>query len=277
MYAQCPECLAIYRIGAAMLAPAHGRVRCSGCAAEFDALATLADELPPEPVRQLAQHRAAPPPLLAVPALRPSVQQRELFVGFDTGDLPRVTPSRGDPTLRADRSDRASAPSFVRKPRARAKQPGGLGWHLGTLLLSLSLAAQWAWLERERVLSEPEVVRVLERVCAQLGCRIPAVRAEQRIALLARDVRPHPTVAGGLVISATLANQAPFPQPYPVVAITLADPNERKIAMRRFDPDEYIVDGAALARGLAPGATAAISFEVEDPGKNAVAFEFEFL
>ncbi|HVF35211.1 MAG TPA: DUF3426 domain-containing protein, partial [Candidatus Saccharimonadia bacterium] len=153
----------------------------------------------------------------------------------------------------------------------------GIGWHLGGLLLLLALGAQWAWLERARLLSNPTVLRYVEAACTRLGCTIPTVRAEQRIALLARDVRPHPSVAGALVISATLANQAPFPQPYPLVEITLADPNDLRIAMRRFRPDEYIVDGATLARGLAPGATSAISFEVEDPGKNAVAFEFKFL
>ena len=47
--------------------------------------------------------------------------------------------------------------------------------------------------------------------------------------------------------------------------------------MRRFRPREYITDSRSLAAGLAPGATAALVFEVADPGKNAVAFEFKFL
>ncbi|HVF35778.1 MAG TPA: DUF3426 domain-containing protein, partial [Candidatus Saccharimonadia bacterium] len=173
MYTQCPECLAIYRIGAALLAPAHGRVRCSGCAAEFDAMRTLADELPPEPVRQLSQHLPDAPPLLSVPALRPQVQQRELFVSFDPAGATRAAPARSDPTLRADRTDRASAPSFVRRPRARAPQRTGIGWHLGGLLLLLALGAQWAWLERARLLSNPTVMRYVEAACTRLGCTIP--------------------------------------------------------------------------------------------------------
>ena len=46
--------------------------------------------------------------------------------------------------------------------------------------------------------------------------------------------------------------------------------------MRRFAPQEYLGDTRAIATGLAPGATAALVFEVADPGKNAVAFEFKF-
>ena len=46
--------------------------------------------------------------------------------------------------------------------------------------------------------------------------------------------------------------------------------------MRRFRPSEYVSDPRALARGLAPGAKAPLVFEVADPGKSAVAFEFKF-
>ena len=41
MYAQCPECLTIYKIGAAVLGQSHGSVRCGHCNAVFDALRTL--------------------------------------------------------------------------------------------------------------------------------------------------------------------------------------------------------------------------------------------
>lgn len=46
--------------------------------------------------------------------------------------------------------------------------------------------------------------------------------------------------------------------------------------MRRVAPQDYLVDARALARGLAPNATATIDLEVQDPGRNAVAFEFKF-
>lgn len=94
--------------------------------------------------------------------------------------------------------------------------------------------------------------------------------------LASRDIRPHPSVPGALIISATLQNAGDFAQPFPVVAITLSDLDEQRIAMRRFQPREYISDARALANGLAPSAKAALVFEVADPGKNAVAFEFRF-
>jgi hypothetical protein len=77
-------------------------------------------------------------------------------------------------------------------------------------------------------------------------------------------------------VSATLRNDADFAQAFPDVEVTLSDLDENRIAMRRFRPQDYISDTRSLAAGLAPGATAALVFEVADPGKNAVAFEFKF-
>ena len=65
-----------------------------------------------------------------------------------------------------------------------------------------------------------------------------------------------------------------MPLPTPVARREI---HERRIAMRRFEPTEYVSSSAALRAGLAPGATATLTLEVEDPGKNAVAFEFRFL
>ena len=94
--------------------------------------------------------------------------------------------------------------------------------------------------------------------------------------LLSREIRPHPSVPSALIISATLRNDAKFTQAFPAVEITLSDLDENRIAMRRFAPQEYLGDTRAVATGLAPGGTAALVFEVADPGKNAVAFEFKF-
>jgi hypothetical protein len=118
---------------------------------------------------------------------------------------------------------------------------------------------------------------VLDRICDQLGCHLPLRHDPARLELLSRDIRPHPSVPNALIISATLRNDAEFAQAFPGVEIALSDLDENRIAMRRFLPQEYLGDAHSLAGGLAPGATAALVFEVADPGKNAVAFEFKFL
>jgi predicted Zn finger-like uncharacterized protein len=264
MYAQCPECLTIYKVGAAALAESRGSVRCGHCNAVFDALRTLTEHLPDESVRHLLAHPGdAPPPQLAVPALRPSAGQQTVL--FDPDERPRhVATTRHTHT-----------PAFA---RTRAVQPPlrNWPWRAAAAVLFVMLLAQIGYAERAFLLDDAHARPVLDRACATLGCQLPLRHDPQQLELLSRDIRPHPSVPNALIISATLRNQADFAQAFPVVEITLSDLDENRIAMRRFLPREYLPDSRSLNPGLAPGATAALVFEVADPGKNAVAFEFTF-
>jgi hypothetical protein len=140
----------------------------------------------------------------------------------------------------------------------------------------LGLATQLAWALRDTLIADPSTGPVLREICATLGCQLPPVRDIDKLRLLARDVQTHPTVPGALLISATVRNDAGFTQPWPVVVIRLSDGNGKVIAMRRLNPYEYLDDVDALRRGLAPGASTALVFEVEDPGHQAVAFDLGF-
>lgn len=265
MYAQCSECLTIYKVRADALVQGRGRVRCGSCGAEFDTLATLTDELPPEPYTTLKRRSVSGTLVqLNMPAARPQSQQRELFVEFDEA--------------KARRDANQPTPAFTRARRSLALGPSaGWGWMAGSVALLLGLGVQVAWASRERLLAQPSVVELVMAACDRLGCSLPAVPDRSRIVLTARDVRPHPSVPGALIISASMINQAPFGQPFPTVEITLSDVNERRIALRRFAPEDYLGDLRAMAAGLPAGGSASLSLEVEDPGKDAVAFEFRFL
>jgi predicted Zn finger-like uncharacterized protein len=263
MYAQCPECLTIYKLGVRELASAHGSVHCGHCNAVFDALRTLTEHLPPEPVHTLASHPPPDaPPRLTVPALRPQPAPHTLL--FDPDERRSRAASRGPlPTFARSRS--------VRPP------PRQWPWRVGAALLLLSLGGQIGYAERATLLDDARVRPWLDRFCAEFHCRLPLRHDPSRLALLSREIRPHPSVPNALIISATLRNDAPFAQAFPAVEITLSDLDENRVAMRRFAPQEYLGDSRSIVNGLAPGATAALVFEVVDPGKNAVAFEFKFL
>ncbi|HET7359894.1 MAG TPA: zinc-ribbon and DUF3426 domain-containing protein [Rhodanobacteraceae bacterium] len=256
MYAQCPECLTIFTLDATTIAQARGSVACGHCGASFDSLATLAEDLPPEPFDTLPLHPSSPaPPVLMMAVFRPQPSQQGLF---------------------EDAAKAATAtPSFARTRRV-ARPRHALRWALGCLLLGLCLAGQLAWAQRGDLLADARTGPLLRQACARLHCALPLQSAPEQLQLLSRDVRPHPSVPGALLISATVRNAATFTQPFPVLSITLSDLDDNRIAMRRFRPADYVHDARTRAAGLAPGATAALVFEVADPGKDAVAFAFDF-
>jgi len=265
MYTQCPECLTIYKIGADLVGQGHGNARCGHCAATFDVLRTLIEALPAEPFEQLAAHRIEDvPPQLVVPALRPLGPQQSLL--FDPNDRMR----------RSTSSQRPPAPASALSPATASRAARNWPWALGSTLLALSLLAQIGYAKRAPLLDDARVRPLADQVCAALGCRLPLRHDPTHLALLSRDIRPHPSVANALIISASVRNDAAYAQAFPDIDIVLSDLDENRIAMRRFRPQEYLGDARTIAAGMAPGSTAALVFEVADPGKNAVAFEFKF-
>src|SRR3954467_6412737 len=110
MYTQCPECLTIFKLSGADLAATLGSVRCGHCNAVFDALRTLTDQLPPEPIGNLDPHPAqVAPPQLGLPVFRPNPGQAALF--FDPDERPRS-------------AERPVMPSFTRRARSKTKRNG---------------------------------------------------------------------------------------------------------------------------------------------------------
>lgn len=256
MYTQCPDCLTVFSLDAQALVQARGKVVCGNCDARFDALARLAGQLPPEPFRLLPEQDSG----MHAPRLESAVYRPPAIVA-------------AAPEAAAEPA--AFTPRFVdrRAPRVRERR---WPWVVTCALLTLLLGLQLAWAERDALIADPLAGRWLRQSCATLGCSLPLVRDVRQLRLVARDVQSHPSVPGALMIGVTVRNDAPFAQPYPVVRLTLSDAGGQRVAMRRLRPVEYLGDAAAVQAGLAPGASAALLFEVADPGRRAVAFEFGF-
>lgn len=276
MYTQCPDCLTVFSLDAEALAPAGGHVRCGHCERVFDALDCLASQLPPEPFKRLtAAVSPGPAPRLELAVYRPrpepavaaAVAGESNNAGADDLGQLVFTPRFARGRRKARRHERTD--------RARDSERHW-PWVLVCLALTVLLAAQVAWAQRNLLLTDPVSGRWLRQACATLGCRLPLVPSVGQLHLIARDVEAHPTVHGALMISATLRNDAPFAQPYPVVSLVLADARGHRVAMRRLRPSEYLDDNESLRNGMAPGAITALVLEVEDPGNKAVAFEFGF-
>ena len=143
----------------------------------------------------------------------------------------------------------------------------------------LLLPLQFIWLNHQQLaLAKPNLRPLLESLCALSGCTLPTRRDVDALTLVDRQVRSHPDAPGALLLEGVVRNQAPFAQPYPVVEVTLSALNSRPVALRRFQPEEYLADASIdVAAGLPPRGTAPLKLEVADPGDDAVSFTFNFL
>ncbi|HEY8585846.1 MAG TPA: zinc-ribbon and DUF3426 domain-containing protein [Rhodanobacter sp.] len=284
MYTQCPECLSVFSLDAQTLAKAHGYVVCGHCQSGFDSLATLGEQLPAEPFVELPLNEPAmEPPLLDLVVYRPRPEPPVQVIAGVTPTAPGATVDDFSqlvfaPRFARDRKAHKSAGSTAAKRPHRPHTPGERNWPwaLACTFLTALLTCQIAWAKRDELIRQPTVGSWLHASCALLHCKLPLVAAPQMLRLLASNVQIHPSVSGALMISASVRNDAAFAQPYPVLKITLSNDEGRPIAMRRLQPTQYLDDDAVLRNGLAPGDSAVLLLEVQDPGDKAVAFEIGF-
>ena len=280
MYTQCPECLSVFSLDAATLAQTHAFVTCGYCGAGFDSLATLADDLPSEPFLELALNEPAlAPPEVHMVVYRPQPAPVAVVVAAEDPAINASAAGEDFSQLTfTPRFARAAAPKTRRQTHRHLHQRAGHSriWALACGVLTLLLGAQVAWATRDVLITTPTTGAWLRASCAALHCTLPLVAAPNRLRLLDSNVQTHPSVPHALMISASVGNDAPFTQPYPVLTLTLSNVEGQRVAMRRLRPREYLDDVLALQRGLPPGTSTVLLLEVADPGDQAVAFEFAF-
>lgn len=143
------------------------------------------------------------------------------------------------------------------------------------LVLSFSQLAYFRAYELVRLI--PSSRPLLEQFCEKVHCHYSGPVDTKQIQLISRDVRLHPKEKKALLISAAMINNAHFAQPYPNIYIRLSDISGNVVAERTFTAKTYLgklSNPFLLMKSKTP---VHINFEVVDPGKDAVNFEFTFL
>ncbi len=143
------------------------------------------------------------------------------------------------------------------------------------LSLALALAAAWLYSARDFVVENPVVAEWANIVCPLIGCKLRPRQDLNRIEIIGRNVFTPPGRANVLRITATLANKAPFAQPYPLLQVSFTNLQGTVVATHRFTPREYL-PGTDAAAFMAPNVPIKASVEIPDPGTNAAAYEFAF-
>jgi len=144
------------------------------------------------------------------------------------------------------------------------------------LLLTFLFLGQYIWVERYRMAGIPAFRPYLDAACGVLGCDLPLRHETARLEVLEREIRNHPHVDDALLVNATFTNGADFVQSYPIFEVAFSDVSGTPVAVRRFQPDEYL-NGVDPSKGMIPGQQTRLMLEIIDPGDRAVSFQFDFL
>jgi predicted Zn finger-like uncharacterized protein len=78
-----------------------------------------------------------------------------------------------------------------------------------------------------------------------------------------------------LRLRASVTNLAAFPQPYPLLRLTLEDLWGAEVGVRALEPSEYLPPGTSPDRMMAPGQRSDAEVRIVDPGEDAVGFRID--
>ena len=290
MYTLCAHCRTLFRVNAQQLAAAQGQVRCGICHASFNALDNLAEQpddllsrfqsitgtvdfvaenTTPPALFPLDIGAALPVPLSPDASAVSSQAQHPASYDNSANEFDLINAS---PIITGERSDPAT---LIPEPKKRISLSTTVAWSAVNLTLIFILATQFIYFNRD-LAQYAEWRPTLEEICQYAGCEIPQQRDITKITLINRELRSHPAVANALLVTATLVNNATFRQPYPMLLLSLSDVSGRTVAIRRFQPAEYMSRVVGIESGMLPGMPVGVSLELADPGKAAVGFEFSF-
>jgi len=243
MFTRCPKCKTVHPLTAKVLAHARGLVMCGECGRAFSALSFLFDEFPSGKAHAPAIDKNAGPPIIG----------------------------------KVSKASRKSKEADTEEADVLTREPHRLAWGMAMVILVLVTITNLGWTFREPLQQNPNINSWLKsngwlEVEAEGMLKDPG-----QVQLISRDMHSHPTRAGILVLSLTFVNLAQRPQMFPTLEITLLDGSNQPIAQRRFQPTDYLRNGADTESGLATDVFLPVLLELGDPGERAVGFEIQFL
>jgi predicted Zn finger-like uncharacterized protein len=241
MYTQCPECNTAFRITTAQLRKGQGRVKCSKCAALFDAISSLSDiayedhysefrSLPTLPLEQ-----ALPPPVA-------DAQSEKLR----TAQIPE------------------SAGRFSRNLSVT-----------GIMLMIVLLIVQISLFEGERLVQHPELRPWFEKICGLARCALPSYRDPAAIEVLEQALEPAGPDA--LEFRIVMINGSRFDQAFPRIQLNLIRFNGEPLAQRVFFPEEYLSGPASRSALMPAGSPLEIRLEIVNPATIVGGYDFKLI
>ena len=114
-------------------------------------------------------------------------------------------------------------------------------WVAASVVAAMALLAQVVYVYRTPIAAElPGSRGVLESMCKGFGCDVPLPRRSEQLRTEYAELAAVPDQPNLIRVSATVRNQAAYPQAYPHLELTLKDGEDRVLSRKVFAPKEYL-------------------------------------
>ena len=263
MFTKCPECKAVFRVNTEQLEVAEGLVRCGLCDVVFNGKDYLQEEsedvssqdaLTSEQTVEIQESESEDFKLEEDSSLAEPVSEDDAG-GTDTDTIPSAIRDDFGGTFNAN-TNTAMQVAF---------------WTIAAVCLMLFFLGQITYWQKVEILPTTWV----EKFCQPFGCGHPKEQDIENIKILNRNIYTHPNVENALMITTSFVSAQS--QPYPLLQVALLDIQGRILAVRRFKPQEYLVNKELKNTSMRANEPVGARLEVIDPGSKVIAYEFDFL
>lgn len=149
-------------------------------------------------------------------------------------------------------------------------------WLISTIALVVLLAGQVVYFYPTELARYARLAPLVTRVCASLGCEVKAKQDVRLIELLRTTVAPHPKQEKALRLRAALVNRADFPQPFPLMEVTLTNRTGAVVARRTFSSTEYL-RSTNVGDSMIPNVVVDSLLDITSPDPNPGGYEIRLL
>lgn len=188
----------------------------------------------------------------------------------DSQESPETLEEIEVPRQEEEKAPRIPRPGNTTEPMEMVK------WGLLSLVAVLLLGGQYLLFNFDHLARTPEWRPLYASACNLLGCELPNPSDISKLRGTNLVVRDHPSVGNALVVDAILFNKAEYDQPFPVLELSFSSLNGRAVASRRFSPQEYRSGELKDMEKMPADVPVHISFEIRDPGEEAVNYSLRF-
>lgn len=305
MKVNCPHCNTVFKVTGAQLEIADGMVRCGMCQGVFNALHNINDPFNDDDEEKINKATFGEKP--AAQPVEKAIEKLTATLNKKKEALPNKAVKELSQALSNLSSDQSTEKPEIKKPPVEDKQKvtdnffddvqsklipdeyripelktpysvwRDISWSLAILMLMLSLFVEYTWFYRHELAAKPQLRPWVTKICNFADCEAMDLRYPKEIEMVSRNIYSHPNVNNALIVSLTMINHTTFAQPFPNIKLDFSDVRGSVVASRLFLPEEYLQLKKKSLRLLPPEALTDISIKIQDPGPQAMTYEFNFL
>lgn len=151
-------------------------------------------------------------------------------------------------------------------------------WPLLSLFLCFCLLAllalQIILIERESLAKHAVLRPAISQLCVLTGCQLSSWRQPEALIIIQQSIEADPSQADALTAQVSFKNHAKWPQPWPQIELALTDIHGQAVALRRFNPKEYL--NIEQQSEIKADQIVSVELALQETGSKAVGYQFKF-